>query len=587
MGEHVFVLSRRLSFAFVFLVFSGLVGAAVAQQSVWVQVEAKPNLREAQQSARAYAQSLQLVNGYVLRSGWFAIALGPFSRPEAEEVLLQMRVTRQIPGDSYIVDGRNFRRQFWPDANFVPNVVPNAVVTLPLADVQDVVVPPEVGDETVAEARRAERRLSREEREVIQSALQWEGFYRSAIDASFGRGTRTAMAAWQVQEGNEATGVLTTVQRRDLVVRYREVLASVQMARVIDPVAGIEIDLPAAMVEFDRYQPPFAQFASINDSGVRVLLISQTGDEATLRSLYDVMQTLEIVPLDGRRSIKRRSFTLTGEDADISSYTYAALSDGHVKGFTVIWPAGVDRRRDLVVSAMKSSFRPIANVVLADAYGGTDTVQSVDLLAGLSIRQPDVTRSGFYVDASGAVLTTADAVASCKRVTLDQIYDAEVAALDAPSGLALLRPEQALSPMAVARLLAGTPRINAEIAVSGYSFGGILGAPTLTYGRLADTRGLNGEASVNRLELAATQSDAGGPVLDTSGAVMGMLLSVDQTGNRRLPDGVNFAAAASAIAEFLARQGISAGKADGAEAMAPEDLILAAAEMTVLVSCWN
>jgi peptidoglycan hydrolase-like protein with peptidoglycan-binding domain len=577
-------LIRRLSFACILLVFSGTLGAAMAQQSVWVQIEAKPNLHEAQQTAQAYSRSLQLVSGYVLRSGWFAIALGPFSPIEAEEVLLQMRITRQIPADSYIVDGGNFRRKFWPDAN----VVPSAVAPLPQADAQQVVAPPpEAGEETVAEARRSERRLSREEREVIQSALQWEGFYRSAIDASFGRGTRNAMAAWQLQEGYEATGVLTTNQRRDLMARYREVLASVQMARVIDTVAGIEIDLPAGMVEFDRYQPPFAQYAPRGDSGVRVLLISQTGDGATLRSLYDVMQTLEIVPLDGRRAIKRRSFTLTAEDADISSYTYAALSDGYVKGFTVIWPAGADRRRDLVISMMKSSFRTIPDVVLADAYGGSGAAQSVDLLAGLSIRQPDVARSGFYVDASGAVLTTADAVASCKRVTLDQIHDAEVAALDAPLGLALLRPQEALSPIAVARLLAGTPRINAEIAVSGYSYGGILGAPSLTYGRLADTRGLDGEASVNRLVLAATQSDAGGPVFDTSGAVTGMLLSPDQTGNRRLPDGVSFAADASAIAEFLARQGISPGQADGAEAMAPEDLILAAAEMTVLVSCWN
>ncbi len=532
MGGQVFGLIRGLVLAIAFSVLSGVTAAAVAQQSVWVQIEAKHGLREAQDSARSYARSLQFVNGFVLRSGWYAIALGPFSPALAEDVLQQMRVTRQIPGDSYIVDGINFRRQFWPIGAAVQSVEPARLTPEPEA----VVVQPLVaGEETAAQARRSERQLSREERELIQTALKWQGYYRAAIDGAIGPGTRRAMAAWQVQEGFEATGVLTSNQRRDLVARYREVLASVKILPVIDNVAGIEIDLPMALVKFDRYEPPFAHFVPTGGSNVRVLLISQTGDRATLRGLYDIMQTLDIVPLEGRRSIRRRSFTLTGENSDISSYTYVALSGGQVKGFSVIWPAGADKRRDLVINAMTSSFRTFSDVVLPDLYGDPSMAQSVNLLAGLSIRQPDVSRSGFYVDTSGAVLTTADAVASCERVTLDQTHQVDVVAIDAPSRLALLRPAEPLSPIAIARLLTGVPHINAEIAVSGYSYGGILGAPTLTYGTLTDIRGLNGETSVHRLVLLATKSNAGGPVFDTSGAVTGMLLSADQTGNRHLP----------------------------------------------------
>ena len=316
----MFGLVRSLVLAIGFLALSGVIGAAVAQQSVWVQIEAKPDARAAQDSARAYARSLQLVNGFVLRSGWYAIALGPFAPDVAEDVLQQMRITRQIPGDSYIVDGRNFRRQFWP----IGAAAQGAQIATPAPLEEAGVVQPLVaGEETVADARRSERQLSREERELIQTALQWEGFYSSAIDAAFGPGTRNAMAAWQFQEGFEATGVLTSNQRRDLVARYREVLASVRIQPVIDNVAGIEIELPMALVKFDRYEPPFAHYLPKDGSDVRVLLISQTGDAATLRGLYDIMQTLDIVPLDGQRSIRRRSFNLTGENDEISSFTYA------------------------------------------------------------------------------------------------------------------------------------------------------------------------------------------------------------------------------------------------------------------------
>jgi len=154
-------------------------------------------------------------------------------------------------------------------------------------------------------------------------------------------------------------------------------------------------------------------------------------------------------------------------------------------------------------------------------------------------------------------------------------------------GLALLRPTTPLAPIRFARLRAGTPRLNSEIAVSGYSYGGMLGAPTLTFGTLADLRGLEGHTTVDRLALQATPGDAGGPVLDNGGAVVGMLLPADDAGNRRLPAGVSFAANASAISDFLGAQGITLASLDGFESVAPEDLTLVGADMTVLVSCWN
>lgn len=578
---------RKLIFGVAIFLASALANIASAQQTMWVQIEAQRSLGKAQDVARAYAGSLQQVSGFAMRSGWYAIALGPFSPIDAEDTLRQLRITRQIPGDSYIVDGSNFRRQFWPIGGAAtiaqpaaPGVVAPQTPVVPAA-------PLIIGEETVAQARRSERELTREERELIQTALKWEGFYTSAIDGAIGPGTRKSMAAWQRQEGIEETGVLTTAQRRDLVTRYTDMLASMGMALVVDNATGIKINLPTAMVEFDRYEPPFAHFSPKGDSDVKVLLISQTGDDATLRGLYDIMQTLEIVPLEGQRNIGAQDFTLTGRNDRISSYTYAALENGHVKGFTVIWPTGADKRRDLVINEMKTSLATMADNVLPDVYGDPNAAQSLDLLAGLTIRHPDLSRSGFYVDNAGAVLTTAEIVASCERITLDDTHKAQVSAVDQASGLALLRPEQALSPIQVAQMRTSIPRIKSEIAVSGYSYGGILGAPTLTYGTLADLSGLKGEPTIKRLALDAAAGDAGGPVFDSSGAVIGMLLPSESNGNRTLPEGVNFAADTNVISAFLSENGVEAPTSEASTSMAPEDLTLVAGAMTVLVSCWN
>lgn len=547
----------------------------MAFAQAWVQIEARPTEAQGMERAADYASRLPAVNGFRLNSGWHAIALGPFSEDEARFQLGQLRAARAIPSDSFLSDGGNFRERFFGSGDVTATVTPGPVAPLP---------PLEPVDETLDEARAGERGLTREDREVIQIALRWEGFYNSIIDASFGPGTRRAMAAWQDANRYEPTGVMTTLQRRELIDTYRDALTSLDMRPVLDVRAGISIDMPSGLVAFDRYEPPFAHYMPTTDDGVRVLLISQTGDQDTLTALYDIMQTLEIVPLDGRRNLGQSEFTLTGANDSIRSHTFARMTGGAVKGFALVWPADDEKRFQLALSMMEQSFRPVEGV-LPDRIG-SDAEQSIDLMAGLEIRRPERTRSGFFIDGSGTVLTSSEAVRQCGRITLNHETDAEVAAEDGALGLALLRPRQTLAPISVARLATSEPRIQSDIAVAGFSFGGILTAPSLTYGTLADVKGLDGDTRIQRLEVVSEDGDSGGPVFDISGAVMGMLLPREQS-TRQLPGNVAFAAQAPVLAEFLSANGISASASVSDQAMAPEDLTLLAADLTVLVSCWN
>ncbi|MHC0053210.1 serine protease [Actibacterium sp. D379-3] len=557
---------------------------AVAQEKVWLQIEAQPTLREAQDRARAYAGSFTDVNGFQLRSGWYAIALGPYSTTEAPTRLGELRRYGQVPRDAYISDGGNFRQQFWPvGAARTPTAQPDAPVTAPPAT-QTVLPAPQL-DETPAQARRSERDLTREQRELLQEALKWEGFYASAIDGAFGPGTRNAMAAYQAAMGDAPTGILTTRQRDRLVTQYRAAFAALGLKTVEDSAAGIRITLPAAMVAFTSYEPPFVHYDSVGDSGVRVLLISQKGDQNTLFGLYDIMQTLEIVPLTGPRERQNNWFELTGQNATLHSYTYAALRDGMIKGFTLIWPPADEKRMTRVAQIMRDSFEPFGGA-LDETLGAPGAEQSVDLLSGLDIRRADRTRSGFYVDGAGLVLTTADVLDQCQRITIGDDTEAEVTARDDTLGLIVLHPRQRLAPMAYAAFQTGVPRLQSEVAVAGFSYGDALDLPVMTYGTLADLKGLAGEDGLNRLALSALPGDAGGPVFDQSGAVMGMLLP-HQTGARQLPGDVSFAATVPAIADFLSANGVQMAASDRGGQIDPVDLAALAADMTVLVSCWN
>jgi len=575
-----------------------LIRPVAAQQSgaqaVWIQVEAHPSLRVAQDRARLYAGALADVNGFSLGGNWYGVVLGPYTRADAERVLEVYKIERQIPQDAFIAFSRNFGQQFWPvganvlNTGAVPAPVGNAAEPAaettqnePVQSEPAQIVP---SDETPAQARASERQLTREQRMELQIALQAAGFYNSAIDGAFGRGTRGSMSDWQSANNFEPTGVLTTAQRKVLMDEYNAPLLSVGMRLHTDTKAGIQMQMPMGAVAFDRYEPPFADYKSTSDLGARILLISQPGDKATLYGLYDIMQTLEIVPLTGPRQKKGASFTLEGRGSDIVSYTQARLQDGRIKGFTLIWPVGDEDRRARVLTEMKTSFSATEGVL--DPAAGGDTVQSVDLVAGLEVRKPRVSRSGFFIDGNGTVVTTAEAVDDCTRLTIDHDYRAEVAARDDALGIAVLRPAERLSPIAVARFRDGEPRLQSDVTVSGYSYEGALGAPTLTFGTLTDVKGLSGEADLQRLTLAAQAGDAGGPVIDVSGGVIGMLLPSPSDG-RKLPDNVSLATDASALRMVLDKAGIETQSTADRGAVTPVEMNRIAEGMTVLVSCWD
>ena len=567
------------------LLFAGI---ARAQDQAWVQIEAQPTQAEATERARAYSAVFPNVAGYALSSGWYGIVLGPYGSEDAAVTLRDLRREGLIASDSFVADGRNFRERYWPDgaAPVAPLPEPDPVAEVTAAEPEAAPLP-QMPEETPDESRAAEAALTAPEREELQAALHWFGFYSAAIDGAFGPGTRTAMAAWQEANALTASGILTTAQRATLLAAYRAAMAELGLQRVTETEAGIEIDLPMAMIRFDRYEPPFVRYAEVDGSDVTALLISQPGDATTLFGLYDLLQTLEIVPPGGERSRGEGSFQITGRNDRIESYSYAELSGGLVKGFTLVWPVKDTAKMTRVLDAMKASFRPVGDRALDPGLAPMDAAQRDGMLTGLEVRRPTLSRSGFFITGTGTVLTTVDVLQSCARVTIDGDLPMTVALSDSQSGLAVLVPERPLAPPGVAAFQTAPERIGTEVAVAGYPYEDRLTSPAMTFGSVEALEGLDGEAGLKRLNLPALPGDAGGPVVDGTGAVIGMMLPRTQDAARQLPPEVSFALAAARIEMVLKPQGIVLGMAPAQGALPPEDLSRRARGMTVRVSCWN
>lgn len=584
-------------FALLALTLLALPRPAIAQQQIWVQIEALPTLDEAEDRARAYAGVFPETQGFRLRSGWYGIVLGPYGRDEALAQLAGLKRERLIPADSYVTDGAEFRGQFWPaGADTDPEALPDApmiAVPSPEPTVPEVTEPEPVAEpapepeESLQEARASEAALSEDDRKLLQTALGWYGYYAGAIDGAIGPGTRKSMAAWQEAMGLEPTGTLTSRQRATLVANYQAEIDEYGFANVSEPEAGIDVTLPLNLVEFDRYEPPFVHFKAKNGSDLQIVLLSQPGDQGSFFGLYDLLQTLEDLPETGERSRGDKEFSIHGTSASRDSLAWARFEGGFIKGWMVLSTPAHAERDARMIQVLKQSFRAVGDTALDPGLVPLDDAARRGLLAGLDVRQPKFSRSGFYISAEGAVLTTAEAVAQCGRITLDREIEAKVTLADAASGLAVLMPERALAPAGVAQFQIAPDRIGAEVAVAGYSYEDRLPAPVLTWGTLEELTGLNGEPGVKRLGLAPLPGDVGGPVIDASGAVLGMLLPAPKGGAQQLPQGVAFAAAAAAIAERLQADGIALQTSDRQGALPPEDLSHIATDMTVLVSCWE
>ena len=88
------------------------------------------------------------------------------------------------------------------------------------------------------------------------------------------------------------------------------------------------------------------------------------------------------------------------------------------------------------------------------------------------------------------------------------------------------------------------------------------------------------------------KGNSGGPVLDSAGNVVGVVVSkldalriARATGD--IPQNVNFAVSAGTARAFLDSEGVAYATAPSDKPRAPEDVAAAARKFTVLVECWK
>ena len=203
------------------------------------------------------------------------------------------------------------------------------------------------------------------------------------------------------------------------------------------------------------------------------------------------------------------------------------------------------------------------------------------------------TGSGFRVTDRGHVLTNAHVVRECAEVRISPNGTVQVAARDNSSDLALLQAPAGTAHVA-ARFRQGRGiRPGANILVVGYPLRGLVASGTnVSTGAVSALAGPGDDRSLIQITAPVQPGNSGGPVLDTGGNVVGVVVGkldamkvAKSTGD--IPQNVNFAVSAGAVRAFLDDEGIPYETAPSDEAVEPVEVAATAMKYTVLVECWN
>ena len=176
-----------------------------------------------------------------------------------------------------------------------------------------------------------------------------------------------------------------------------------------------------------------------------------------------------------------------------------------------------------------------------------------------------VSGSGIFVDADGYVLTNLHVVNGCKTIAVKALRQpavpGAVEAADPKNDLALIRIRDGYGAPMTFRSQDRPARLGENIMIMGYPLYGILSnEPKATFGQFNSVACINNDYTLLQVSAPVQPGNSGGPVLDESGLVVGVVVSelspqiVGRIG--AIPQNVNFAIRGELAQIFMAAHGV-------------------------------
>ncbi len=209
-------------------------------------------------------------------------------------------------------------------------------------------------------------------------------------------------------------------------------------------------------------------------------------------------------------------------------------------------------------------------------------------------RTVNKTGTGFVISASGHIITNQHVVEGCGEIrgnlAGEEPTSLRLVSSDESNDLALLQGPAA-SFKEFAKIRDRTIRSGDSVVAIGFPFHGLLTSDfTVTTGIVSSLSGLLNDTRYLQISAAVQPGNSGGPLLDTSGQIVGMVAAkinalkiVRATGN--IPENINFAIKTGAIRDFLDNSIVSYQTAEPMGELKTAEIAGSARAYTLLISC--
>jgi S1-C subfamily serine protease len=194
------------------------------------------------------------------------------------------------------------------------------------------------------------------------------------------------------------------------------------------------------------------------------------------------------------------------------------------------------------------------------------------------------------------VLTNGHVVAGCKSIAIKAPEGSPVAvvvdAIDPKNDLAVLATAkgEAVGTPAVFRNASKPGKLGESVGAIGYPLAGLLSSePKATFGQINSVAGMNNDYTLLQISAPVQPGNSGGPVLDHSGLVVGIVVSqaspavAAMTGS--VPQNVNFAIRGEVAQIFLAARHVAVATGSGFRTLATDEIAAIGVKSTVLIVC--
>ncbi len=437
--------------------------------------------------------------------------------------------------------------------------------------------------------------LTRDDKRFLQAALAFQGHYKGLFDGDWGKLSQSAMQGYSAR--NFDTGV-EPWHMAALAFSFFDEVEKSGWQMYHSELLGMSYLWPSTTLVSDKPTNNFINFRhSLSSLSYSVGVL----DQHIAQNVHDFTQKRHAA--SGKPyTVRKTNFAISTSQLADGSYLYTRSNLVNGRWSTVMLSASRQDKPllDAVSSSITTGYgRPIT--VTENGVLEAVILKTIDALDESKTQPNNATQpaakppksggssgTGFVVSSKGHVLTNDHVIDGCTSFTIDGTPAKRIAA-SPEFDLALLQTtfEQ---PKPVAVFSATSPRLNSDVTVVGYPYGGALSGLNVTRGSVSSLKGLGGDATRLQITAPVQQGNSGGPLVGADGEVVGVIVSkldvlkfADAIGD--MPQNVNFAVRGEIAKLFLSQNGVSPALSLDDNTLAPTEIAERTAAFTVFIEC--